>query len=89
MATFKEYLGTIEVPIDEVLYEVGLREEGERLRGIWSCTSCQSTHVAAELRPTSSEAIELAKLEVSKHHKDVHRVVRSQTLSLLRFTNSV
>jgi hypothetical protein len=89
MASFKEYLGTIEFPVDDVLYEVGLREEAERLRGLWTCTCCRYTHATADLRPTSSEAIELAKLELLKHHEDSHRVPRNMALSLLRFDHAM
>ncbi len=88
MATFKEYLGTIEVPVDEVIYEVGLREETERLRGLWSCTYCHCTHVTAELRPTNSEAIELAKRELMMHHEALHRAPRCTPPSLPRLAHT-
>jgi hypothetical protein len=72
MAIFKEYLGTLEVPIGDVLYEIGLRAEAQCMRGLWTCMVCQRTEAATELRPTNMEAIDLARSELMKHHQEAH-----------------
>lgn len=70
---FKVYLGAIEIQIVGIQYEIGLRKEEEHgLRGLWACLACNSSGETDDLMPTESEAIELAKLELSAHHAKHH-----------------
>jgi hypothetical protein len=70
---FKVYLGAIEVEIDGLHYEIGLRKEnGIGLRGLWTCMTCGSTEETSDLRPNDGEAIALAKLELNTHHEKCH-----------------
>jgi hypothetical protein len=69
-----EYLGAIEVEIDGIQYEIGLRREnGFGLRGIWTCITCTSRNLARELKPSEGEAIDLARLEIVGHHDAIHK----------------
>ena len=51
MSDYKEYIGAIEFPLDDALYEIGLRElrAGDFL-GTWECTACRICGVAKEAR---------------------------------------
>jgi hypothetical protein len=72
-ANFKDYLGAIEVKLEGVLYEIGLREEGPcALRGIWTCIACGATDITSELKAKTTEAIDLARSELLTHHEEVH-----------------
>jgi hypothetical protein len=74
MVRFKEYIGTIEFEVEDALYEIGLREEDDRgLRGIWTCVTCGKSGVTSMLMPTTTEALELAKVELMQHHREAHR----------------
>ena len=74
---FKDYLGAIEFEVDGVQYEIGLRQEHLRcLRGLWTCMRCGTKDATTELKSTEGEAIELAKVELKRHHDQVHRTHR-------------
>jgi hypothetical protein len=74
---FKEYLGAIEFTLDEVTYDIGLRElESGCFQGTWTCHLCDICGTSANPTDTKEAAIEMGKFHASKHH-DEHHGVRS------------
>jgi hypothetical protein len=70
MSDYKEYLGYVEFRLDDVIYELGLRELPTReLQGTWSCQLCSGTGSSSDATLDRELALEFAKIEARKHHK--------------------